>query len=362
MGCTFSRRGPAVQEQKKVNKQIDREIAKDAAKDGRIIKLLLLGTGDSGKSTIMKQVKILHKEGFTEDEINSGRTLIMQNIFSSMRTLIDQLPHFNLIYMQNESESHAQLVHDITDNIHTMITNTFHPSEAQVLALRQLWQEDAIQDCFERRDRFQLQESVQYYFEHLNRIMSSGYTPTTQDILRIRVATTGIIEACFQVKRDKMSLNFKLIDVGGQRSERRKWIHCFENVHAILFVVAISEYNQVLLEDGKTNRMSESLRLFESIVNNAFFVEASFILFLNKVDLFEVKITRFPLQDYIQGYDDSGESPKEFVASKYLSKSKRKDKIFHHFTCATDTKQIQHLFDDVVNIIIRVALEKVNMC
>ena len=36
--------------------------------------------------------------------------------------------------------------------------------------------------------------------------------------------------------------------MGGQRSERRKWIHCFENVTSVMFLVAISEYDQLLVE------------------------------------------------------------------------------------------------------------------
>jgi hypothetical protein len=83
--------------------------------------------------------------------------------------------------------------------------------------------------------------------------------------------------------------------VGGQRSERKKWIHCFEDVTAIIFFVALSEYDQVLYEDEKTNRMHESLRLFESVCNNCWFVHTAFILFLNKKDLFEEKIKRRPL-------------------------------------------------------------------
>lgn len=43
------------------------------------------------------------------------------------------------------------------------------------------------------------------------------------------------------------------------------------------------------------NRMEESLKLFESIVNNRWFLETSVILFLNKKDLFEEKITTSPL-------------------------------------------------------------------
>lgn len=53
---------------------------------------------------------------------------------------------------------------------------------------------------------------------------SSQYMPTDQDILRSRVKTTGITETTFKVGE----LTYKLFDVGGQRSERKKWIHCFE--------------------------------------------------------------------------------------------------------------------------------------
>lgn len=47
-------------------------------------------------------------------------------------------------------------------------------------------------------------------------------------------------------------LTFRVFDVGGQRSERRKWIHCFDNVESIIFITAISEYDQVLFEDETT--------------------------------------------------------------------------------------------------------------
>ena len=78
----------------------------------------------------------------------------------------------------------------------------------------------------------------------MERISEDGYLPTLQDILRVRVPTTGIIEYPF----DLDSIIFRMVDVGGQRSERRKWIHCFENVTSIMFLVALSEYDQVLVE------------------------------------------------------------------------------------------------------------------
>ena len=86
-----------------------------------------------------------------------------------------------------------------------------------------------------------------------------------------------------------------MFDVGGQRSERKKWIHCFEGVTAIIFCVALSGYDLVLAEDEEMNRMMESMKLFDSICNNKWFVETSIILFLNKKDLFEQKIKYSPL-------------------------------------------------------------------
>lgn len=72
-----------------------------------------------------------------------------------------------------------------------------------------------------------------------------NYTPTDQDILRSRLKTTGITETVF----DLGALTYRMFDVGGQRSERKKWIHCFEKVTALLFLVAISGYDQCLVED-----------------------------------------------------------------------------------------------------------------
>ena len=72
-----------------------------------------------------------------------------------------------------------------------------------------------------------------------------------------------------------------MFDVGGQRSERKKWFHCFDGVTAIIFCAALSGYDLVLEEDNEVNRMIESMKLFSSICNNKWFVTTSIILFLN---------------------------------------------------------------------------------
>ena len=61
------------------------------------------------------------------------------------------------------------------------------------------------------------------------------------------------------------------IDVGGQRSERKKWIHCFSDLKLLIFLTAVSEYDQVLAEDQNTNRMTESLGLFKLLMDYQWF-------------------------------------------------------------------------------------------
>ena len=126
------------------------------------------------------------------------------------------------------------------------------------------------------------------YLNALDRIRKTGYLPTEQDILRVRVPTTGIIEYPFDLEEIRFrwaKLNTKskwiqslfnwcimivmigtycphcmMVDVGGQRSERRKWIHCFENVTSIIFLVALSEYDQILFESDNEVRRRASWR------------------------------------------------------------------------------------------------------
>ena len=103
------------------------------------------------------------------------------------------------------------------------------------------------------------------------------------------------------------NITFRMVDVGGQRSERRKWIHCFENVTSIMFLAALSEYDQVLVESDNENRMEESKALFRTIITYPWFQNSSVILFLNKKDLLEEKIMHSHLVDYFPEFD--GKSP-----------------------------------------------------
>jgi len=218
----------------------------------------------------------------------------------------------------------------------------------------------AFKKTFLRQAEFQLNDSAKYYFESIDRLAADDYIPTEQDVLRSRAKTTGIIETEFIVEQT----HFKMVDVGGQRSERKKWMHCFQDVTAVIFCVALSEYDQKLYEDDETNRMQESLKLFKEICNSRWFIETSMILFLNKRDLFEQKIQRVDLKvtfdDYSGGcnYDNAC----AYIKDKFLQQNENPRKhIYIHVTCATDTDNIQVVFNAVKDIILHRMIDQSGM-
>jgi len=146
------------------------------------------------------------------------------------------------------------------------------------------------------------------------------------------------------------------LDVGGQRNERKKWIHCFQGVTAVIFCVALSEYDQKLFEDNSQNRMIESMLLFDEICNSRWFVDTDIILFLNKTDLFKEKLKKKDLSVCFPDYKGGQiyEPASKFILDKFTGLNKNSSKIiYHHYTCATDTSNIRVVFNIVCDIIMR---------
>lgn len=141
-----------------------------------------------------------------------------------------------------------------------------------------------------------------------------------------------------------------MFDVGGQRSERRKWLTLFEGVNALLFLIALSEYDQQLYEDESVNRMQEALNLCDSIINSKWFKDTTIILFMNKIDILASKLPKSPLKTFFDDYrgDNSYENACEFFQSKFLALNRNSEKAIHaHFTCATDTSNISRIMSAV---------------
>ncbi|XP_034105876.1 guanine nucleotide-binding protein G(q) subunit alpha isoform X1 [Drosophila sulfurigaster albostrigata] len=352
MECCLSEEA---KEQKRINQEIEKQLRRDKRDARRELKLLLLGTGESGKSTFIKQMRIIHGSGYSDDDKRGYIKLVFQNIFMAMQSMIKAMDMLKISYGVGEHIDLADLVMSIDYETVTTFEDPY------LNAIKTLWSDAGIQECYDRRREYQLTDSAKYYLMDLDRVAQPDYLPTEQDILRVRVPTTGIIEYPFDLEE----IRFRMVDVGGQRSERRKWIHCFENVTSIIFLVALSEYDQILFESDNENRMEESKALFRTIITYPWFQNSSVILFLNKKDLLEEKIMYSHLVDYFPEYDGPQRdaiAAREFILRMFVDLNPDSEKIIYsHFTCATDTENIRFVFAAVKDTILQSNLKEYNL-
>ena len=184
-------------------------------------------------------MKLIHHGGYTEQERESYKEIIFSNTIQSMRAILEAMPQLD-ISLSPQNDARRAVILSLPPQIETDVL----PGDVAD-SVRGLWRDPGVREAVNRSREFQLNDSAVYYFAAIDRMADPRYMPTDQDILRSRVKTTGITETAFKIGE----LTYKLFDVGGQRSERKKWIHCFENVTALVFLVSLSEYDQMLYED-----------------------------------------------------------------------------------------------------------------
>lgn len=315
---------------------------KKGGKKEEALNLLLLGAGESGKTTFSKQMRILHLKGFNEEERQVFKSIIFDNVISSAIALIRGAKSLN-IEIKDEEAANTMLEHE-----------DYSPDDLIKLTpvVKRVWSDEGIQSALSQSSQFQILDSAAYYLNKLDDLVADNYIPSDDDILRARSKTTGIIDVEFKVGKTL----FRMTDVGGQRSERKKWMHCFKDITAVIFCEAISSYDQKLDEDNKTNRMLESLRLFNQVCNNKWFSDTSIILFLNKKDIFQEKIKTIPITEAFPEYTGANtyEAASKFIEKKFVSQNENRNKtVYPHVTTATDTSNIKFVFNSVKDIILK---------
>ena len=229
------------------------------------------------------------------------------------------------------------------------------PDEHVTAAFKELWACQAVQEAYKQRNKFQLNDSTGHFMNAIDRVCNEDYAPTDDDILRVRVRTIRPTKIAFGIQGQM----YEMFDVGGQRGKRSKWIHHFNNVTAVLYVISIAEYDQCLEEDHNLNRMVESMEVFEQALNHECLCLTPFIIFFNKYDLFLEKIKHKSIKQTFSNYNGSPHSAEEslsWLMQTYLHVDECPEgsrELYTHTTTATDTDLMKKVFGAVQDTVFR---------
>jgi guanine nucleotide-binding protein G(i) subunit alpha len=355
------------------NAQATQELEKAALNSALKVQLLMLGAGGSGacapspprpltpppsrppgKTTLRKQIQRLFTNAFsTMEERKEVADIIVGNLLEGARAIIAASFEQGIGGGLQAEESLAAAKH--INQLHVE-EKTLTP--ATVKALQVLWSDMNFQSAIDQRSKFQLQECVLPFFKEVQTYPVWGgpeWIPSVDDCVRARIRSSGVIRVDFE----SQGVPYSLFDAGGQRAERRKWIQFFNDVTALVYMASLTDYDEVLYEDATKNRLQESLEVFDELCRTQ---QWQTLLFLNKIDLFEIKFSLkkiplnvsglFPTAPDTEDVDDAI----EWMASLYKAKMWRGGSFFVHAVAAVDGESVTNLFEDMKYIVLKRAV------
>ena len=381
-------------------------------------KILLLGPGMSGKTTLFKQMKKLHGPQYTQKDFVNCKTHLTANLIESFRKLciysdiLAEQHKSNNDNNDNESDtkstSQSQQETEKEERWTTRVLSENRAIRDKVARLNDrapfddklyrdftvLLKDPGIQKTLDHRYQFQLNDNFDYLIKHMDKYCKPQYIPTFEDYLNVKQRTVGIQKLTFSLPakhgNDQSMEHYDIHDAGGQRTERKKWMHVIQNATAFMFVAAISGYNQSLWEEPSYNRMKEAIHLFRRIYHMDALKRAHVILFLNKVDLFDKKVTKYSIKEQFPEYKgkETPDDVKKYIVQQFkhqmdpkyalhnngyvnannsdsnnnnnvaeedvndASNGASNRSLYHHFTCATDTECVNRVFELTRDILV----------
>jgi guanine nucleotide-binding protein G(i) subunit alpha len=323
-----------------VFKMTEQEIAKVLAPPRYEIKLLILGSSESGKSTLLKGMKLYAEGEFTREDSVSFSGIIWTSIVKSIRVILEAMEDMEIPLQYERNKYHAETIF-----LQQLPFDDNFPPQLGI-AIANLWADAGLKEAYRRRCDYQVQENVPYFASHIERLAVPGYMPSQEDIVRCRVKTTGITETTFEISHSGVC--FRVFDVGGMRSERKKWIHTFENVASIAFTVDASAYCRLLLEDETVNRMQEQLDLWDSIANSRWFKRTSFVLIFTKIDWLPEQLKLYPVTTYFPDFKEPESSGMTLLIDSYLAYVK--DRFVSLMQSEESRQRIRVMYTDLIHI------------
>ncbi|XP_016410393.1 guanine nucleotide-binding protein G(olf) subunit alpha-like isoform X2 [Sinocyclocheilus rhinocerous] len=143
--------------QREANKKIEKQLQKERQAYKATHRLLLLGAGESGKSTIVKQMRILHVNGFNAEEKKQKILDIRKNVKDAIVTIVSAMstltPPVSIANPSNQPR--AEYIKSIAP------LSDFDYTEEFFEHAKHLWDDEGVKACFERSNEYQLIDCAQ---------------------------------------------------------------------------------------------------------------------------------------------------------------------------------------------------------
>ena len=342
-----------LKEQKKIDQLITRQLKQEWHRHKWEKILLLLGNCNSGKTTLIKQLNNAFGKGLSEDTRKKHEKAVHQNVQMIIKALLQTMSKLSIEYEKPANK-------DTWRYFAGSDLSTMEISKSDYSMVSQLWQDRGVHS---RRREFHLPDSAGYFLDNLDRIQSNNYTPSMQDILRVYGPTQGVEEHSIAIG----SMSYRVVDVARTCLDmQRKWIHFFNEfaVSAVLFVVDISEYDQMLVsseaDSGMVNSLENSRALFQKLSHYQYenFKNSVFILLFNKVDIFNEKIHYSHLASHFPSYTgpkQNAEKAKNFIRDMFTDSIPDKyNYISIHFISAINSSSAREVCTAVKHGVTRI--------
>ena len=255
------------------------------------IKLLMLGSGDSDKTVLLRQLRSIYI-GFSNEEKNELVQVIRINLISNIKTLVESF--------QNSGRSVPQNIESYVDDINDLDLDDEELTPEVADKIFTVWNNSEIKKVYEKDESYGINKNADFFLDNVKRIAQENYMPTNEDILKAYLRTSGISN--LQLKIDNR-INVELVDVGGQKINREAWQSCYKGVDILIYVASLSDFDQFMFEDDQTSRTADSINSFRSTANSPVFDKKPIFLILNNADVFEKKLKEIP-DEFIKTYPD----------------------------------------------------------
>eukprot|EP01083_Nonionella_stella_P163771 540112_1 len=245
--------------------QISQELRQHKKMEYRKKKLLILGPKYSGKSTIFNQIKYLHGNGFDNEHRRQSKHQIHCFIIHSMQQIIECVEEYETykqfaihkFTLNKEAQTSAQYIKHITLNNaftmtnetsnhiqtsaqyikHITLNNAFTMTNETSNHIQTLRKQNAIRKIVNNASEYYIDVSFEYFFDQFERISASNYIPSDEDIIKLRLKSDGFNETMIEIG----GLDMVVYDINYKPDicTMNKYMHCFEDVTAIIFVASL---------------------------------------------------------------------------------------------------------------------------